>query len=253
MRLGADELQAIERAVVRGWPALEIARIGGWVLRWSSGGSVRANTVAPLAFDGSASLDDMIAAAEAFYRARRGAPAFTISGSAQPPGLDAALAARGWRRTGDHVTMAKRLPGTKPAPPDATSVAGRDGSDAAWYDAYLQGLTPDRRGIARRLVEGVPPPRRFFSAMRDGRTIASGLSVLDGTLASVQCMATLPEARRTGAATAVLAAIEAWATVNGARLIYLQTDAENAAAIGLYARFSFSPVDRYHTRVLDQR
>ena len=90
----------------------------------------------------------------------------------------------------------------------------------------------------------------FFSAVRDGQVIASGLSVLDGALASVQCMATIATARRTGAATAVLLAIERHAAKNGVRRLYLQTDAANAAATSVYQRIGFRLAGRYHTREL---
>jgi ribosomal protein S18 acetylase RimI-like enzyme len=90
----------------------------------------------------------------------------------------------------------------------------------------------------------------FFAARLAGTVISSGLTVLDGPLASVQCMATSPEVRRSGGAIAVLAGIEAIAAKHGAYRLYLQTDGDNAAAIGLYERFGFAIVSRYHTRDL---
>ena len=119
----------------------------------------------------------------------------------------------------------------------------------AWSEVYLAGLSPDSQGIALRLVEGTPAPRVFFTGLRDGVVIASGLSVLDGRLASVQCMATVAAARRTGAATAILSAIESHALANGVCRLYLQTDAANTGAISVYTRYGFSLAGHYHTRV----
>ena len=64
-------------------------------------------------------------------------------------------------------------------------------------------------------------------------------------------MATLVAARRTGAATAILAAIEADARANGVTRLYLQTDAANTGAISVYDRFGFHLVDRYHVRAFN--
>lgn len=248
-RFTPAELMAIEAAAVRGWPALETREVGGWLARASSGGSVRANSVSALAWHGE-DLETAFAEVERFYAARGASPRFTITEASRPVDLDDRLAARGYRRAGEHVTMAKRVVvKAVPPPPAGIVIEMSDRPSAGWYDAYLAGVTPDRRQVAPRLVDGVPKPRVFVSAIRDGAVIASGLSVHDGALASVQCMATRPEARRTGAARAVLSAIEESARTAGKTLLYLQADAENHAAIRLYESVGFSLAGRYHTRV----
>jgi GNAT superfamily N-acetyltransferase len=245
MNAGQDLLREIERAAVRGWPAVEASPIDGWLARASSGGSVRANSVSALDYTG-VDLDRSLERVAAFYRERGAVPRFTMTDVSAPAGLDAELAARGWERHGEHVTMASAV-GAIEAVPGMTVVAHLAPSPE-WYRVYLEGLTENRRHVAPRIVGRVPEPRMFFSGIRDGKVIASGLSVLDGAVASVQCMATLASARRTGAARAVLAAIEAYARQGGARHLYLQADAENVAAITLYASVGFAVAGHYHTR-----
>ncbi len=257
MTLTRDDLIAIERAVVAGWPAIETEYIDGWIARWSSGGSVRANSVAAIDFTGP-DLDHALARVVDFYRARGGVPKFTITDVAAPASLDTALAQRGWRRTGDHVTMAKELDPSRsdaPSPPSTAhptpiNVDLLFSPTSDWIAVYLQGLDESRRGVALRLVEGTPRPRAFFLASRDDEAIASGLTVIDGPLASVQCMATVPAARRTGAASVVLAAIERHVKTHHVCRIYLQTDADNHAARTLYERAGFRVIGHYHTREL---
>ena len=248
MGIDRDALREIERAAVRGWPALEIQLIAGWVARSSSGGSVRANSVSALDYRGS-DLDQSLAQVVAFYQSRGEIPRFTITDVAQPEGLDAELARRGWKRHGEHVTMARDV-GAIAVPSPSVTVVAHTAPTPEWYRIYLEGLSESRRQVAPQLVERVPAPRMFFSGIRDGEVIASGLSALDGPVASVQCMATLASARRTGAAGAVLSAIEAWARHGGAHRLYLQADAENAAAVGLYKRVGFTTAGDYHTRQL---
>jgi N-acetylglutamate synthase len=255
--LGDDlvSLRQIERAAARSWPAIETADVDGWLARASSGGSVRANSVSALDWHGS-DLDASIARVIGFYGERCAIPRFTITEVDQPKGLDAALEARGWRAGDEHVTMAKEIagPAAITAPEGLTgvgsSVIRHDIPTEPWLGVYLEGLTPSRRAVAPRLVAGVPSPRAFFSCLRDGETVGSGLTVLDGSLASVQCMATIPTARRSGVAQSVLAAIEAWARSHGARRLYLQAEGGNIAAVSLYARIGFTIVGRYHTREL---
>ncbi len=239
-------LARIEAAVVRGWPAADTEVIDGWLARSTSGGSLRANTAAAFAYAG-ADLDRSIDRVVAFYRARGAVPRFIVSQASQPAGLDESLARRGFVRSRDGITMAKPVAA---APRSPLSVSRRDSPDDAWFAVYLQGLTDDRRAVAPGIVARVPHPRAFFSAIRCGTVIGSGLSVLDGALASVQCMASLAGARRSGAATAVLAAIEAHAVVQGARWLYLQTEPGNIAAVTLYATYGFTVLGPYHTRDL---
>jgi N-acetylglutamate synthase len=246
MSIDRAELLAIEQAAVRGWPALNSARVDGWQWRHTSGGSVRANTVAALSFTG---LDVQAAITEVERRyCAVGAPSrFTISEVSEPADLDDRLAARGYVRGNDHVTLAKPI-GACAMPPDVIEI-GAD-PDPEWMEVYLSGLTADRRGVAPRVLAGLPMPRMVFACRRMGRTVGSGLTIADGVLASVQCMATLPEAQRQGCAQSVLAAIECWAAARGCSLLYLQTGADNDAAQAVYRRCGFFPVGRYHTRVL---
>lgn len=241
-------LLAIERAAVRGWPALETELVDGWQLRASSGGSTRANTVSALDYTGG-DLDATIARVKAFYRARSLPPRVNLTPVSKPDGLDTLLGERGWSHHGDHITMAKAV-APRAVPPTSTGeLVAAASPEAAWFAVYLEGLSPDRRAVAPALVARVPSPRVFFSVVRHGVTVASGLTVVDGPLASVQCMATLPAARRTGAAARILDAIERHAAASGVRRLYLQADAVNAAAVGLYSGVGFTLVGRYHTRI----
>ncbi|MFM9942250.1 MAG: GNAT family N-acetyltransferase [Hyphomicrobiaceae bacterium] len=246
MNLDLTLLARIEKAVVSGWPAAEVESIDGWLARATSGGSLRANTAAALDYCGQ-DLDRSIDGVIAFYRARGAAPRFIISPVSQPAGLDAKLAQRGFVRSSDCITMAKAV-GTVPR--TAVVVQRHDEPDEGWFAVYLQGLSDNRRAVAPSLVARVPRPRAFFSAVRDGGVIASGLSVLSEDLASVQCMASRASARRSGAATAVLAAIEAHAAAQGARWLYLQTEPGNVAAVALYQKYGFHVAGPYHTRDL---
>jgi N-acetylglutamate synthase len=236
-------LSEIEAAAVRGWPALETVAVDGWLWRHSSGGSMRANSVATLAFTGGC-IDAAIDRVEALAR-QCGAPArFTISDVAAPAKLSVNLAARGYASGHAHVTMAKLVDANTSMPADVTA-STRPTAD--WVSAYLSGLSGDRRTAAPQILERLPPNAVFISAQgSDGHVISSGLSIGDGTVASVQCMATLPEAQRRGGAQRVLQAIETIAARAEHTALYLQADSKNAGAIALYERAGFSVIGHYH-------
>ncbi len=237
-------LPEIEAAAVRGWPARDTAEVDGWLWRHASGGSIRANSVAALAYHG-ANLDTSIARIEALAQAH-GVPAcFTISDVSAPVGLDARLAARGYTRSADHVTMAKPVAPTAPLPPGVTIAAA---PSPGWLEAYLSGLTPDRRPVAPEILRRLPTAALFIGALSQSQVVSSGLSISDGAVASVQCMATLPGAQRQGGAARVLQAIEHCAALAGQTALYLQTGAGNTGAQALYLRTGFALIGRYHTR-----
>lgn len=241
----AQQLAEIERAAVRSWPGLETAEVDGWLWRYASGGSLRGNSVAALAFTGS-DPDAAIAAIERLYQTK-GAPCrFTVSEVSTPADLDTLLANRGYERGEDRLTMAKDIAGsTVQAPADVMVMRE---ATPEWLDIYLAGLSSDRRAVAPRMLAGLPPQHSYFGCSRASRLVSSGLSVVDGRLASVQCMATLGAARRLGGARAVLQAIEAHARDAGCDHLYLQAEAANTAAFALYQAFGFRVAGRYHVR-----
>ena len=240
-----EQLARIEAAAARAWPALETADLDGWLWRYASGGSLRANSVSTLSFHG-ADFDAAVRCAERRYRAS-GAPCrFTVTEASEPADIDARLAALGYARGEDHVTMAKAVAGSPTLAPADVALAADPTPE--WLAIYLAGLAPNRREIAPAILAGLPARRSYFSYRRAGAVVGSGLSVADGSLASVQCMATLASARRQGCARAVLSAIEAWAAAQGCAHLYLQAEAANAAAIALYEASGFRAAGRYHVR-----
>jgi len=240
-----EQLARIEAAAARAWPALETAHLEGWLWRYASGGSLRANSVFTLSFRG-ADFDAAVRDAERRYRAK-GAPCrFTVTEASEPADIDARLAALGYARGEEHVTMAKAIAGSATRTP-ADVVVSADPTPE-WLAIYLAGLGPNRREVAPAILAGLPARRSYFSCRRDGAVVGSGLSVADGGLASVQCMATLASARRQGSARAVLSAIEAWAVSQRCTWLYLQAETANAAAIALYEGFGFRIAGRYHLR-----
>jgi ribosomal protein S18 acetylase RimI-like enzyme len=244
MPISRQSLIAIEQAAVRSWPALETADIDGWLWRCASGGSQRANSVSALAFAGR-DVEAAIREADRRYRAR-GAPCwFTVTEASEPSDLDARLAALGYQRSHDHVTMVKEV-----ASGAVTSdqVELSDSPTPEWMAVYLTGLSDSRKAVAPTILAGLPAPRAFVACRQGGAVVGSGLTVPDGELASVQCMATLPAARRTGCARRVLAAIQAEAARRGCRLLYLQTECANTPAVTLYESFGFRIGGRYHLR-----
>ncbi|GAA1791094.1 GNAT family N-acetyltransferase [Luedemannella flava] len=235
------ELQ--ERAALA-FPPLRVEHRDGWWLRHADGSAWWAGSVLPH----SADLGDRIADAEAFYAALNTPARFQVSPGACPPGLDAALAARGYRiespmslGTAPTATVTGRLRAD-----DATvSEKPTDAWFAVWRSVH-GGPEPDRD---RDMLARVTRPTAYASVVADGEVVAVGRVVADAGWAGIFAMATLPHARGRGAGRRVLAALAHWAAARRAHHLYLQVDPDNAAADRLYARAGFAELCRYHYRV----
>lgn len=240
-------LLKIERAAVRAWPAAETADMDGWLWRYSGGASGRANSVSPLAFHGP-DVEAAIDAVEARYRARGMPPRFQVGAAfSAPRDLDERLAARGYR-TYDAVTTLTKPAEAMVMPAD---VRATDAPTPGWLEVYLSNITPDRRSAAPAILARVPAQRVFLACERGGVTRATALGVQTGSIVVAECVGTRGDARRSGAGSAVMRGLEAWAAACGAAILALQVVADNAPAQAMYRRLGYADVNRYHYRIKD--
>ncbi len=240
----------LEETVVDAWPASESEELDGWLLRASGGPTHRGNSVATLEATGAHTLAQRIELAEAFYEARGKQPMFQIGPCAQPAGLDQALAERGYESEGHALNatatpsdvlarLRRSLEASVTERPSAAwlELAGRSSRFAASYDVFI--------GFLARLGT-----RCRFASARDaqGRLVATCLGISSEDRLGVYAMLTLPEARRKGAASAMLRALAESALAEHMRELYLLVEVDNAAARALYAQAGFVDVYPYHYR-----
>jgi len=237
MQIAIDDLKQIERLHVRAWPALETANVHGWLWRYSGGGSRRANSVSTVDFSGG---DPALALGEveARYRARGAVVQVHTYDLSTPANIANLLQTRGYRVGETTLTMAKAV-GTSDPSADVEVAAF---PSAEWREVYLSVISESRRRGNSRILHSVPAPCAYFSCIRKGQVISTALSVTDGDIAVVECMATRAEARRQGGAIDVLRTLEGWAAAQGARILALQAVDVNAPAIAMYTQFGFVAV-----------
>jgi N-acetylglutamate synthase len=240
----------IEEAAFRAWPALEVAELSGWRLRFTRGVTRRANSVWPNGWQGDTPLVERVEVVEAFAAARGIAPSFQLTSAAKPPELDALLEERGYAFDTpvivkmralsplQHEERGLEVQATVEPRPNAEwlTVAVDRGRYAGVRDVFL--------GILARIGD-----RGGFALVRSGNEpIAIGLGVVDGAWLGIFGMLTVPEARRRGAARAILGALARWGANRGATRAYLQVERDNAPARALYETLGFVPAYDYHYR-----
>lgn len=196
---------------------------------------------------GGAALLERVTAVEDFY-AEHGGPVRVQVCPACPAELGALLAGRGYAagaevslQVGAADDVVRRLP------PTALQVELAERPDTAWLAAWAA-IHDGDPAAERRLLSQVEQASCYVTAVSSGKPVAVGRAVADGGWTGAFGMATLPTARRQGAAGAVLVALAGWAVEQRAPRAYLQVEVDNSAATALYARAGFRQLCRYHYR-----
>jgi GNAT superfamily N-acetyltransferase len=152
------------------------------------------------------------------------------------------LVSLGWRRD-RHVLMAHRRASEREV--DIRIVT--EVADAALRPARERQIrsypwgTPE---VARQLLDAkarIPVETRFFAVVAGGSIASYGDLYFDGEIAQVEDVATMPEHRGRGYASAVVLRAVAEARAVGARLVFLVADAEDWPK-DLYGRLGFDVI-----------
>ncbi len=230
MEITRNDRIRMERAHVLAWPALRTAVVDGWLWRSSGGGSQRANSVSTVDFSGD-DIERAIEDIQARYDAVGATARFQTYDETMPSDLTSILRRRGYQETQQTVTMFRRND-------PVTAPLGVEHHDRPWPDwetVLFGAITENRRAVNAQILTGVPAPCAFLGY----RGMATALCVIGFGCAVVECVATRQEARRQGAARAVMTGLLAWAAEQQADLVGLQVVADNTAAIRLYESLGF--------------
>jgi N-acetylglutamate synthase len=191
-----------------------------------------------------------IGAAEDFY-ALHGEPARFQVCPACPPDLDDALRRRRYGLESVAsllVVNAAQLAGRRWAAP--LRVELEEQADAEWFQLFMAAQAPNvDPAPERRLLQRVEAWSAYATVSISGYPIAVGRAVADTGWVGLFSMATLPDARRRGAGSALLAALADWAVTQDSSHMYLQVEHNNAAALRLYRRAGFEEACTYHYRI----
>ncbi|MFX1476038.1 MAG: GNAT family N-acetyltransferase [Promethearchaeota archaeon] len=247
-----EEISELDRIASRSWPAREVQRVGGWLLRATSGVTRRANSVLPLDWEGAEDLGAAVDRVCEFYAQRRIIPRFQVTRGSQPEGLDESLGELGF------VVELKVI--IQVAPIDALVTRGSEipvgvnsSPNREWFAAYAEagGLGDFSLKIRQEIMERVPATKGFAAARVDGRIVGIGFGVSDGEWLGLFAIVTHPEYRRRSVATTVSCALAQWGQRQGARKVYLQVEEENPAALKLYEKMGFRNHHKYWYRMLE--
>lgn len=242
----------IESAAFASWPALEEEHHRGWILRFSLGYTGRANSVNATSAAEPIGSDD-IALIEAAYQARGLAPLFRLTEFHPNPGLDEALAARGYVARDRTLVMTAD---TSSLPREPDGVNSRHATTrthehaAAWLSHFqhLSGKSGLDQQIHLRLLERIAERRMLLVREAEGTPVSCALGVVANGWLGLFDVATAAAQQRRGHGRALCRDLLSQGRAEGVDRAYLQVLESNGAAIALYRSLGFEVAYRYWYR-----
>ena len=172
----APSMGDLQRVMVEGWPPIERAALGGWMLRAAGGFTGRANSVLPLG-DPGLPLAEAVLAAERWYAERQLRPLFSLYGpegfAVGDDALGTLLTGRGYTDVNRSVVMtasvqalqSAALPTSPPAVgAEEVTVHAEATPSAAWWAASDE-RRRRHRGTAEAIMAGSPDPQPFTAGL----------------------------------------------------------------------------------------
>jgi GNAT superfamily N-acetyltransferase len=228
--------------------------LDGWLVRYLPGKARRARCINAVA-RGLLPLEQKLALAQAVYTGAGLPLIFRLSRFAQPPALDAELAALGYGLVDEtRVMVCTELPNapgaSAPVLPAGLQWEALNGAAFAEAVGELRGSPPEHRSShALRLAQS-PVPYQGWVLRRstDGAVMACGQTAQEADLVGVYDVFTHPDARNQGLSRLLCERMLSMAVSQGAKVGYLQVDAVNEPALKVYRRLGFADAYRYHYR-----
>ena len=244
-RRARSATERLELIAAAGWPALETATLGDWLLRASEGWTGRGNSALAVGDPGRPVADAVDAVTE-WYGARGLRPAIAVPlplGGRVQPELDR----RGWATVTPTLVQTAamdQLGGRFPSSPDVVLHREPTPEWFAGVGGRKGGLPP----AAREILTGVPVAR-YAAGYADGVLIATARGVVTDGWLGISLVGVEPAHRRRGWAARVTSALAAWAAAAGVERAYLQVEKENSAAVRLYEGLGFRTAHEYVLRL----
>jgi len=240
-------VRRLEAAGFRAWPATMVHYDGAWSVRLTGGHPAkRLNSVVPLDPFDDGSLTERIARAARRFDAYGRPLTFRISPLAAPA-ISAHLDAEGWSHFGESLVM--RAPLSRALVGEAIhQIPLKDMGRFIGAAIAINSLDPALRPGLSEIISSIQPKAGLFVLEDEGQPVSTAICVHDGDLAGLFEVATQEGRRGQGHGRRTLLSALKWAHTNGASQAWLQVEADNESAVGLYRSMGFDEVYRYHYR-----
>jgi ribosomal protein S18 acetylase RimI-like enzyme len=241
------EVRRFEAAGFRAWPAAAISYDGAWLVRLTAGyPAKRLNSVNPLDPGDTGNLTARIERIRRRFDSYGKPITFRLSPLSGRT-LSRYLDEQGWSRFDTSLVMRLDLD-TARLENAADRIPLKDVGRFTAAAMRVHGLEPAVRAGLSEVIASIQPATGLFVLEDGGVPLATLVCVHDGDLAGLFEVATDPALRGRGLGRSIVVSALKWAKLRGARIAWLQVDAGNAPARGLYESIGFRDAYEYHYR-----
>jgi GNAT superfamily N-acetyltransferase len=241
-------IQRFEEISMNGWPALRTFLYDGWVVRFGSGYTRRANSVNPI-YPSTIDANKKIRFCQQLYAAQGLRTVFKLTKEVYPLDLDSVLNRNGYATEAE--TSVQTMPLHMLATKDYGPVRIVTYIDDVWIDAFFRMTKPsvEHKTTLKLMLKRIATPKCLAYIKDDDQIVACALGVFEQDMIGLFDIIVASGFRGKGYAKRIVNGILLWAKKEGARLAYLQVMVENKIALALYDRLGFKEQYRYWYRV----
>jgi len=244
-----NQVHLIQEIANNAWPAKYYFFLNGWVLRFTSGATGRANSVLPLRYWGQ-NLEEDIRTVEEAYSAHNLPAKFMLYDYYAPENLQTELSNCGYYSDPEVYVMGAALTDFERMPLNHQyKYAGKPEKTQEWYDAFIS-LTTHRSTsdliIMGEIMDRIRVPKKmYFSAYREDHIIGVVLGTLERGYLGILDLIIASAYRQKGIATSLLQKLVEWAESQGGKNLYLQVVKDNSEAVSLYRKLNMKKLFSY--------
>ncbi|MBI5033401.1 MAG: GNAT family N-acetyltransferase [Chloroflexi bacterium] len=285
LQIANELVRCVEEISLNALPALQTMHLDGWVLRFANGYTKRANSINPI-YDGADNVEEKIRFCEEIYRRKHLPVVFKMTKTAQPENLDSILADKGYEinsptsvqiaelgnvdssllstchfeRSEKSRLIRDEISRRQNPPPRNDRLCSYDSSPNAqatetlteeWFAQFcrMNNIAEKNKSTLWQILANIDLPKCFVTVGNDGKSVACGMSVMQGQYIGLFDIVTDASFRNKGFGKQTVRRLLAWGKENGARRAYLQVMENNAPALQLYSQVGFTPVYQYWYRI----
>ncbi len=249
----SKEIKRFQEFLMNAWPAEHYFFLNGWILRFTTGVTYRANSVIPINYTGNRALVEKdIKIVENAYKSYDLPTIYTMHEHFEPAGLDEILRDRGYieqDRTNALLMSVEHL-NLKDINEDYRYEIYNE--RVIKFSSLLSRFTKRdkfQQEVIKEITSRIVVPKKcFVIAKLEGEPIGTLMGVLNPHgYVYIADVFVIPEFRRQKIANSMLkTVIKEWAISNGAKNIWLQVELRNNDAMKLYENLGMEKIYSYY-------